>query len=136
MDDIKEKVIALLPRIIEKRVTGEAAVLQLFEIQIKRHQSLKVAGCRVTNGLLEKSKRFRVVRASEIVHEGERDAPGLVHLIKPLLPGTLHTLRHLKKDVQEIRKDMECGLSLDGFEDLREGDMIQAFQIIEKPGLL
>jgi translation initiation factor IF-2 len=45
-------------------------------------------------------------------------------------------MRHLKKDVTEIRKGNECGLSLKGFSDFREGDMIQTFQEIEKPGLL
>lgn len=70
MDNIKEKVIEMLPPIIEKRVTGEATVTQLFEIQLKRRDVLKVAGCRVTNGLLEKSKNIRVVRNGTTVHEG------------------------------------------------------------------
>lgn len=72
MDDVKERVIELLPRIIEKRVTGEAVVLQLFEIQMKQRQSLKIAGCRVSNGLLEKSKQVRVMRGGNVIHEGER----------------------------------------------------------------
>jgi translation initiation factor IF-2 len=71
MDDIKEKVIDLLPPIIEKRVTGEATIAQLFEIQLKRREVLKIAGCRVTNGLLEKSKSVRVVRDGTTIHEGE-----------------------------------------------------------------
>jgi translation initiation factor IF-2 len=45
-------------------------------------------------------------------------------------------MRHLKKDVTEARKGTECGLSIAGFEDLQEGDMIQMFERIEKPGLL
>lgn len=48
----------------------------------------------------------------------------------------LQTLRHLKKDMQEIRKDMECGLSLQGFEDLRVGDIVQSIQVTEKLGTL
>jgi translation initiation factor IF-2 len=46
------------------------------------------------------------------------------------------TMRQLKKDVTEIRKGMECGLSFAGFDDLREGDLVQVYQVLEKPGVL
>ncbi|KAF8512881.1 initiation factor 2 [Hysterangium stoloniferum] len=120
MDDVKAKVIGMLPPIIETRVTGEATVAQLFNIQLKRHEFMKIAGCRVTNGLLEKNKKVRVVRNGTVVHES----------------GALQTLRHLKKDMLEIRKEMECGLSIQGYEDIQVGDIIQSIQIVEKPGLL
>lgn len=74
MDEIRNRVIAMLPSIIEKKVTGEATVLQIFDIQVKAKKTKKVAGCRVTNGLVEKSRAARVVRNGEIVHEG------MVHL--------------------------------------------------------
>lgn len=45
-------------------------------------------------------------------------------------------MRHLKKDITEARKGMECGLSLKDFSDLQEGDMIQMYEKIEKPGIL
>jgi translation initiation factor IF-2 len=45
-------------------------------------------------------------------------------------------MRHLKKDVTEVRKGSECGLSLEGFSDLREGDFIQMYENLEKPGIL
>lgn len=69
MDDVKEHVIKLLPVIIEKKVTGEAQVLQIFEIQAKK-QVVKVAGCRVTNGMVERSKQARVIRNGQTIHEG------------------------------------------------------------------
>lgn len=50
--------------------------------------------------------------------------------------GSLDTMRHLKKEITEARKGMECGLSLKDFSDLREGDMIQMYEKIEKPGIL
>jgi translation initiation factor IF-2 len=53
-----------------------------------------------------------------------------------LTAGSLDTMRHLKKDVVEVRKGLECGLSFSGFGDLREGDLIQMYQKIEKPGVL
>lgn len=119
MDDVRDRVRALLPPIVETKVTGEANVSQIFEIQMKDKTVKKVAGCRVSNGLLEKSKHARVIRNG-----------------KPIFEGMLDTMRHLKKDVTEARKGTECGISLAGFDDLREGDMIQMFERVEKPGLL
>ncbi|KAH9484142.1 Translation initiation factor IF-2, mitochondrial [Psilocybe cubensis] len=119
VEDIRERVISMLPKIIETKVVGEATVLQIFEIQLKSKQMAKVAGCRVTNGNVEKQKYARVVRDGEIVYEGSLD-----------------TMRHLKKEITEARKGMECGLSLKDFSDLREGDMIQMYEKIEKPGIL
>ncbi|KAJ2916853.1 hypothetical protein MD484_g3545, partial [Candolleomyces efflorescens] len=119
MDDVRNRVRALLPPIIETTVTGEANVLQLFDIQMKDKSTKKVAGCRVANGLIEKSKYARLVRKGETVYEGSLD-----------------TLKQLKKDVTEVRKGTECGLSFEGFSDLQEGDLIQTFERIEKPGLL
>lgn len=71
MDDVRARVVAMLPKIVETKVTGEATVLQLFDITLKAKQTMKVAGCRVTNGLLEKTKFARVVREGSIVYEGE-----------------------------------------------------------------
>jgi len=50
--------------------------------------------------------------------------------------GSLDTMRQLKKDITEARKGLECGLSLKDFTDLREGDLIQMFEKIEKPGVI
>ncbi|PPQ77530.1 hypothetical protein CVT25_011327 [Psilocybe cyanescens] len=119
VEDVRERIISLLPKIIETKVLGEATVLQIFEIQLKSKQMAKVAGCRVTNGNVEKQKFARVVRDGEIIYEGALD-----------------TMRHLKKDITEARKGMECGLSLKDFSDLQEGDMIQMYEKIEKPGIL
>jgi translation initiation factor IF-2 len=70
MDDVRNRVRALLPPIIETTVTGEANVLQLFDIQMKDKSTKKVAGCRVANGLIDKSKHARLVRKGETVYEG------------------------------------------------------------------
>lgn len=71
MDDIKQRVIALLPIIVETRVTGEATILQLFDINLKGKQTKRVAGCRVINGIVEKSNFARLVRNGEVIHEGK-----------------------------------------------------------------
>jgi translation initiation factor IF-2 len=119
MEEIRNRVTALLPPIIEHKVTGEADVLQLFDIHIKSRKTQQVAGCRVINGLVEKSRLGRVVRDGITIHEG------------PLV-----TLKHGKKDMTEIRKGMECGLSFAKFDKLQEGDLIQMYEEIEKPGAL
>lgn len=71
MEHIRSSVQALLPVIIEKRVTGEATVQQMFEIQVKGKDCLKIAGCRVGNGLIDRSKKVRVIRNGEEVFDGE-----------------------------------------------------------------
>ncbi|EKM55470.1 uncharacterized protein PHACADRAFT_95981 [Phanerochaete carnosa HHB-10118-sp] len=119
MDEVKKNVIELLPTVTEKRVTGEANVLQIFEIQLKAKQTMKVAGCRVVNGIVEKNKKARVVRNGENVFEGN-----------------LETLKHLKRDIMEAGKGLECGMAFEGWDDLREGDLIQMYQEIVKPGQL
>ena len=70
LDTVKDEVIKLLPKIIERRVTGEADVLQIFDIKGKGKSIINVAGCRVSNGLIERSKKVKVVRNGVTVHEG------------------------------------------------------------------
>ena len=70
LDEVKDRAIALLPVTIEKKVTGEANVIQLFDIH-KGKDVFQVAGCRVTNGILEKAKTARVIRDGTVIHEGK-----------------------------------------------------------------
>jgi len=119
LDEVKSQVIKLLPTILETRVTGEANVLQLFDIHAKGGKIVKVAGCRVSNGLAEKNRKARVIRNGQTIHTG-----------------SLQTLRILKRDVTEVKKGLECGMSFAEFDDLREGDFVQFFDEIEKPGQL
>ncbi|KAK0185860.1 hypothetical protein F5146DRAFT_1105487 [Armillaria mellea] len=119
VDDITARVVDLLPKIYETRVTGEATVLQLFDISLKGGVMRKVAGSRVTSGLVEKNKTARVLRNGKVIHEG-----------------TVDTMRIMKKEVTEIRKGTECGLGLAGYSDLVPGDTIQTYETVEKPGVL
>ena len=70
VDDVRERVTALLPVIVETKVTGEATILQLFDIDLKQRQTMKIAGCRVTNGVIEKQKFTRVLRNGDIIFDG------------------------------------------------------------------
>jgi translation initiation factor IF-2 len=71
METVQSKVVELLPPIIEFKVTGEANVQAMFEIDMGKKVKLKVAGARVTNGTLEKGKSVRLMRGGEIVHDGQ-----------------------------------------------------------------
>ncbi|OSD08681.1 initiation factor 2 [Trametes coccinea BRFM310] len=119
IDDVKARVIDLLPPIIEKRVSGEATVLQLFDIHLKGKKTKQVGGCRVTNGVVSRNKLARVVRNGNVIHEGQ-----------------LETLKQHKNDVMEISKGNECGLNLADFNDLRVGDVVEIFEEVKLPGKL
>lgn len=120
MEEVKEKVIALLPPIIEHHVHGEATVQQQFRISLKSRQVLKVAGCRVSNGIIERQRQARLIRDGKTIFEG-----------------TLESLKQLKNEVTEMRKGTECGIAMTGWkQDFMPGDVIQMYETITKPGLL
>ena len=80
-----------------------------------------VAGCKVSNGIINKAEKVRILRSGdgkdrEVVYEG-----------------TIETLRHLKKEVGDVRKGTECGISFDEFADVKEGDEVVSFTTFEVP---
>lgn len=77
MEEVRSQVQALLPPIVEQRVLGEATVQQIFDIKGKSKSVVKIAGCRVTNGVIDKSKKIRVLRDGQEVHVGTSRAPFL-----------------------------------------------------------
>ncbi|KAI0306547.1 P-loop containing nucleoside triphosphate hydrolase protein [Multifurca ochricompacta] len=119
IEDVRQRVANLLPPIYEKHISGEACVLQLFDIKLPGGRTKTIAGCRVTKGVVEKSKKVQVVRKGEVIHQGRLD-----------------TLRHLKIDITEASKGTECGASLESFGELRKDDVIQVYSDIELPRVL
>ena len=120
MAEVEENVIALLPPIIEHHVHGEATVQQQFEISVKQRQVLKVAGCRVSNGIIERQRQARLIRNGKTIFES-----------------TLESLKHLRSEVTEMRKGTECGIAITGWkQDFLPGDLIQMYETVTKPGLL
>ncbi|KAH9966697.1 initiation factor 2 [Russula dissimulans] len=119
IEDVRQRVANLLPTMYEKRISGEASVLQIFDIKLSGGRTKTIAGCRVTKGVVDKSKKAQVVRNGEVVHEGR-----------------LETLRHLKTDITEASKGIECGVGLESFGDLRKDDVIQVYSDIELPKVL
>ena len=74
----------------------------------------KVAGCRVTNGLVRRGSKARLLRDDVVIHDG-----------------ALKTLRRFKDDVREVKEGYECGMSFENHSDLREGDVIELYEIEE-----
>ncbi|KAL6870280.1 hypothetical protein J3F83DRAFT_735753 [Trichoderma novae-zelandiae] len=115
VDDVKAALSEILPMNVSFRVNGEAEVLQVFPINLKKRVFRNIAGCRVRNGSIKKSSRVKVLRRGEVVYDGKID-----------------TLKHVKKDVQEMGKGAECGIGLEGFEDFQPDDQIQAYEEIKE----
>ena len=89
---------------------GRAVVLQTFDIS----RFGRIAGCRVLNGVIERSSRIRIVRDQRILNEYG-----------------IASLKRGKDDAREVREGLECGIRLDGFDDIKEGDIFQAFKVEE-----
>ncbi|KAF9357457.1 hypothetical protein BGX26_003693 [Mortierella sp. AD094] len=113
LDDVKIEMATLLPKDIEIQVVGEAKIAQVFPIKMKG-QTQNVAGCRITNGGVTRKEDVRVVRDGEVIWNGR-----------------LSTLKRVKEDIQEAKKGTECGMEFDGFQDFKEGDVIQSIKKME-----
>ncbi|MGQ9470633.1 MAG: translation initiation factor IF-2 [Candidatus Aminicenantales bacterium] len=108
IDDIKKAVRGMLEPEIKEIPLGKAEVRKVFEIS----RVGKVAGCYVLEGKITRQAEIRILRKNEVVYQGR-----------------VASLKHLKDNVSEVKKDMECGIGLDKFQDFREGDIIIAFQL-------
>jgi translation initiation factor IF-2 len=71
LEEVKDQLSDMLPPILSTQVTGEAALLQVFDINTKGRETKPVAGCRVTNGVIHKNSRVRIVRNKETIWEGK-----------------------------------------------------------------
>ncbi|ROT42743.1 mitochondrial translation initiation factor 2 [Sodiomyces alkalinus F11] len=114
-DDVRQTLSAHLSDTITHKVIGEAEILQIFPINIKGRTFRNIAGCRIRNGMITRSGSVRVLRRGEKVFDGKIDA-----------------LKHGKKDVSEMRKGTECGVSFDGFEGFEVGDQIQTYEEVRE----
>ena len=114
-DQVKEKLSAELPPLITTKVVGEAEIGQIFEIGTK-NKKVKIAGCKVTNGTISRAQKVRVLRREE-----------------PIFSGSLGSLKNVKKDVSEMRKGTECGMSFENWEDMEVGDRVQCFEEMSEP---
>jgi translation initiation factor IF-2 len=110
IDDIKRAMTGLLDPISKEIYLGRAEVRRIFQIP----RIGTIAGCLVTEGKITRNAEVKIIRENEVIHKGR-----------------ISSLKHLKNNVTEVKKDYECGIGIEKFKDIQEGDAIEAF-IIEK----
>jgi len=105
-DDIKKAMTGMLDPVIKETYLGRAQVRKIFKIP----KVGVIAGCYVQDGKIPRTADIRIVRNNSIIYRGR-----------------ISSLKHLKENVTEVKKDYECGIGLDRFKDFVEGDLIEAF---------
>ena len=108
VDDIKAAMSGLLAPTIREIFLGNAKILQIFDIS----KVGKVAGCQVTEGKVERGAKVRLIRDNVVIHEGK-----------------LSTLKRFKDEVREVPVGQECGMAFEAYKDMREGDIIECFNV-------
>jgi translation initiation factor IF-2 len=108
VDEVKAAMSGLLAPTRREVFLGYATIKQVFNIS----KSGKVAGCIVTEGKVERGAKVRLLRDNVVIHEG-----------------TLSILKRFKDDVKEVVSGQECGMSFANYQDIREGDQIECFQV-------
>ncbi|WP_375641621.1 MULTISPECIES: translation initiation factor IF-2 [unclassified Bartonella] len=108
VDDIKAAMSGLLSPEQRETFLGNAEILEVFNIT----KTGKVAGCRVTEGKIERGAGVRLIRDNIVIHEGK-----------------LKTLKRFKDEVNEVQSGQECGIAFENYEDMRAGDIIETFRI-------
>jgi len=111
LDDIKGVLSGMLAPLQRETFLGNAAVLQVFDIS----KTGKIAGCRVSEGVVRKGAKVRIIRDDVVVLE----------------LGTLATLKRFKDEVNEVPAGQECGMHFQGFHDIKAGDYIECFTVEE-----
>jgi translation initiation factor IF-2 len=108
VDDLKAVMSGLLAPSMRETFLGNAQILEVFNIT----KVGKVAGCRVTEGTVQRGARVRLIRDNVVVHEG-----------------TLSTLKRFKDEVREVQAGQECGMAFENYQDMRVGDVIECFRV-------
>lgn len=108
IDDVKDILSGLLDKIAQETDKGKAEVKATFK---SSHFGI-IAGCIVTEGIIQRSNSIRVKRGKEIVWKGN-----------------IASLKRIKEDVREVAKGLECGIVLNGYNDVQEGDILEAYEV-------
>ena len=110
IDDVKASLTGLMAPVLRENFLGYAEIREVFNIT----KVGKVAGCYITEGQVKRGAKVRLLRDDVVIHEG-----------------TLKTLRRFKEDVREVREGYECGMAFEHYDDIRQGDRIEAFEVEE-----
>jgi translation initiation factor IF-2 len=112
LEDIESAMVGMLEPEFEEVVTGEAEVREIFRVP----RIGAVAGCMVQSGNITRGSKVRFLREGTIIWKGE-----------------ISSLRRFKEDVREVAAGFECGVGLSDFQDLKQGDVIETFDLREIP---
>ncbi|RFC55566.1 translation initiation factor IF-2 [Brumimicrobium aurantiacum] len=107
IDELKSAMEGMLSPDIKEEIVGTADVRETFDIT----KVGRIAGCFVTSGYIQRNSKIRVIRDGIVIHEGK-----------------LGSLKRFKDDVKEVKNNYECGLNIDKFNDIKEGDIIEAYE--------
>lgn len=110
IDDIKAMLSGMLAPDVREKFLGYATIQQVFNIS----KSGKVAGCRVTEGIVKRGAKVRLLRDNVVIHEG-----------------MLKTLKRMKDEVKEVREGYECGMAFESYDNIQENDVIECFEMEE-----
>ena len=108
VDDIKAALSGMLSPELRETFLGNAEILEIFNIS----KTGKVAGCRVTEGVVRRGSHVRLIRDDVVIHEGK-----------------LSTLKRFKDEVKEVQSGQECGMAFENYQDMRKGDIIECFDV-------
>ncbi|KAJ2315630.1 translation initiation factor IF-2 [Coemansia sp. RSA 2704] len=109
LEDFEKLMLGRLPPVFVEEVQGEAVVQQVFDITLKGNKPARIAGSRVTSGTISRAALAQVLRGGKVVFSGE-----------------ISSLKNVKADIAESTKGQEFGIAFAGFDDLREGDIVQS----------
>ena len=108
VDDVKKAMSGLLAPTLRETMLGNALILEVFNIS----KVGKVAGCRVTDGTVERGANVRLIRDNVVIHEGK-----------------LSQLKRFKDDAKEVLAGQECGMAFENYQDMRAGDIIECYRV-------
>jgi translation initiation factor IF-2 len=108
VEDVKKAMSGLLPPTTRETTLGTAEILEIFNVS----KVGKVAGCRVTDGTVERGAHVRLIRDNVVIHEGR-----------------LSQLKRFKDDAREVLAGQECGMAFENFQDMRQGDVIECYRV-------
>ncbi len=110
VDDVKAALSGMLSPTLRENFLGYAQIREVFNIS----KAGKIAGCMVTDGIIKRGAKVRLLRDNVVIHEG-----------------TLKTLKRFKDEVKEVKSGLECGMAFENYEDIRVNDQIEAFEVEE-----
>jgi translation initiation factor IF-2 len=108
VDDVKAAMSGLLPPTMRETMLGNAQILEVFKVS----KVGNIAGCRVTDGVVERGANVRLIRDNVVVHEGK-----------------LSQLKRFKDDVREVIAGQECGMAFENYQDMKVGDVIECYRV-------